>query len=56
MVDYKFLHVLSQNFKVDERSGIEEPEGLTGSRLAANVHLVTSSRKTENDFKTCFDD
>ncbi len=52
----RILHVLSQNFKVDERSGIEEPEGLTGSRLAANVHLVTSSRKTENDFKTCFDD
>jgi cell division protein FtsA len=52
----RILHVLSQNFKVDERSGIEEPEGLTGSRLAANVHLVTSSRKTENDFKTCFDE
>ena len=52
----RILHVLSQNFKVDERGGIEEPEGLTGSRLAANVHLVTSSRKTENDFKTCFDD
>lgn len=52
----RLLHVLSQDFKVDERSGIEEPEGLTGSRLAANVHLVTSSRKTENDFKTCFDD
>ena len=52
----RILHVLSKNFKVDERSGIEDPEGLTGSRLAANVHLVTSSRKTENDFKTCFEE
>ena len=52
----RILHVLSKNFKVDDRSGIEEPEGLTGSRLAANVHLVTSSRTTENDFKTCFEE
>jgi len=52
----RILHVLSRNFKVDNRSGIEEPEGLTGSRLEAEVHLVTSSKTTENDFKTCFEE
>ena len=52
----RVLHVLSKHFKVDNRSGIEEPEGLTGSRLEAEVHLVTSSRTTENDFKTCFEE
>ena len=52
----RILHVLSKHFKVDNRSGIEEPEGLTGSRLEAEVHLVTSSRTTENDFKTCFEE
>ena len=35
----RILHVLSKNFKVDNRAGIEEPEGLTGSRLEAEVHL-----------------
>ena len=50
------FHVLSQYFNVDERSGIEDPEGLTGNRLEAKVHLVTSSKKTENDFETCFNE
>ena len=54
--DRRILHVLSQYFNVDERSGIEDPEGLTGNRLEAKVHLVTSSKKTENDFETCFNE
>tara|TARA_Y100001970_G_scaffold284509_1_gene402023 strand:- start:690 stop:1931 length:1242 start_codon:yes stop_codon:yes gene_type:complete len=51
----RILHVLSQKYTLDSRSGIEEPEGLTGSRLQVDVHCITSSRTTENDFKTCFD-
>ena len=51
----RILHVLSQKYTLDSRSGIEEPEGLTGSRLQADVHFITSSKTTENDFKNCFD-
>ena len=54
--DRRILHVLSQHFNVDETSGIQDPEGLTGSRLEAKVHLVTSSKRTENDFITCFNE
>tara|TARA_B100000029_G_C17576560_1_gene958322 strand:- start:663 stop:1922 length:1260 start_codon:yes stop_codon:yes gene_type:complete len=53
--DRKILHVLSQNFKVDERDGIKDPEGLSGHRLEAKVHLVTISRNIEKDLTTCLE-
>ena len=53
--DRKILHVLSQNFKVDERDGIKDPEGLSGHRLEAKVHLVTISRNIEKDLSTCLE-
>lgn len=34
--------VLAQEYKVDDQEGIEDPIGMVGSRLAANVHIVTS--------------
>lgn len=34
--------VLPQEYKVDDQEGIEDPLGMVGSRLAANVHIVTS--------------
>ncbi len=54
--DRRILHVLSQHFNIDDRPAIKDPEGLTGSRLEAKVHLVTSSKITEKDFETCFDE
>ena len=52
--DRRILHTLSQHFNVDDSNPIEDPEGLTGNKLEAKVHLVTSSKKSENDFETCF--
>ena len=51
--DRRILHVLTQEFKVDDRSGIKNPEGLSGHRLEAKVHLVTSAINTEKDIRTC---
>ena len=53
--DRRILHVLTQEFKVDDRSGIKNPEGLSGHRLEAKVHLVTSAVNTEKDISTCMD-
>jgi cell division protein FtsA len=36
------LHVLPQDFCLDEHKGIRNPVGLTGAHLAANVHVVTA--------------
>ena len=53
--DRRILHVLTQEFKVDDRSGIKNPQGLSGHRLEAKVHLVTSAINTEKDIRTCIE-
>ena len=53
--DRKILHILSQNFKVDDKNGIRNPIGLSGHRLESKVHLVTIARNIEKDLITCLD-
>ena len=53
--DRRILHVLSRDFKVDDRSGIKNPLGLAGHRLEAKVHLVTSAINVEKDLYTCME-
>ena len=54
--DRKILHILSQDFKVDDKTGIKDPIGLSGHRLEAKVHLVTISKNIEKDLTTCLDE
>ncbi len=35
------IHVLTQEFLIDNRGDIQNPVGLTGSRLDVNIHVVT---------------
>ncbi len=39
--DREVIHVLPQEFFLDDRGEIQNPVGLTGSRLDANIHVVT---------------
>ena len=39
--DREVLHVLNQEFIVDDVGGIKDPRGMTGIRLDARVHVVT---------------
>jgi len=39
----EILHVLPQDFVVDEQDGIGAPVGMTGARLEVNVHIVTGA-------------
>jgi cell division protein FtsA len=39
--DREIIHVLTQEFFLDNRGGIQNPVGLTGSRLDVNIHVVT---------------
>src|SRR3569832_324585 len=41
--DQKILHVLPQEFVIDNQEGIKEPVGMSGVRLEAKVHLVTGA-------------
>jgi cell division protein FtsA len=37
------LHVIPQEFLVDDQSGIKDPVGMAGVRLEAEVHIITAS-------------
>ena len=37
----EIIHVLPQEFSLDDRGDIQNPVGLTGSRLDVNIHVVT---------------
>jgi cell division protein FtsA len=39
----EIFHVLPQEFMVDDQDGIHDPAGMTGTKLQANVHIVTAS-------------
>ena len=41
--DREIIHILPQEFTVDDQSGIGDPLGMIGTRLEVNVHIVTSS-------------
>jgi len=54
--DRRIMHILPQEYIVDDQEGISSPLGLSGRRLEAKVHLVTSSINTERDILTCLDE
>ena len=41
--DQRVLHILPQEFIIDDQEGIREPVGMSGVRLEAKVHLVTGA-------------
>jgi len=41
--DRQVLHLLPQEFILDEQPGIHDPAGMLGSKLEVKVHLVTAS-------------
>jgi cell division protein FtsA len=49
----EILHVLPQDFVVDEQDGIGAPIGMTGARLEVNVHVVTGASSTSQNIIAC---
>ncbi len=52
-VDREVLHVLPQEFAVDDQNGIKEPLGMTGTRLEAEVHIVTGAVASAQNIIKC---
>ncbi len=42
--DRELLHAIPQEYKVDHQGGIKDPVGMAGTRLEAEVYLVTSAK------------
>ncbi|WP_423821399.1 cell division protein FtsA [Salinisphaera sp. SPP-AMP-43] len=51
--DQKILHVLPQEFAVDDNEGIQEPVGMSGVRLEAKVHIVTGAVTSAHNIQKC---
>lgn len=52
--DQEVLHVLPQDYIIDDQDGIKEPLGMSGVRLEARVHIVTGAvMATQNIIKCC---
>lgn len=51
--DQKILHILPQEFIIDEQEGIREPVGMSGVRLEARVHMVTGAVSAAQNIVKC---
>jgi cell division protein FtsA len=49
----EILHVLPQDFVVDEQDGIGAPIGMMGTRLEVNVHIVTGAASSTQNIVSC---
>ncbi|OEU76865.1 MAG: cell division protein FtsA [Desulfuromonadales bacterium C00003093] len=53
-MDREVLHILPQEFIIDDQDGIREPLGMSGVRLEAKVHIVTGAvASAQNIVKSC---
>lgn len=51
--DQKIIHVLPQEYIIDNQDSIRQPIGMSGVRLEANVHMVTSSVSASQNLIKC---
>jgi len=51
--DREVVHVLPQEFIVDEQDGIQEPLGMSGVRLEARIHIVTGAVTSAHNLIKC---
>lgn len=53
-LDREVIHILPQEYVIDEQDGIREPLGMSGVRLEAKVHIVTGAvTSAQNIVKCC---
>jgi len=50
--DCEILHVLPQEFRVDQQDGIRDPLNMLGVKLEVNVHIVTASAAATQNIVT----
>jgi len=49
----KILHVIPQEYTVDNEQGITDPIGMSGIRLEANFHIITGQISASNNIHRC---
>jgi cell division protein FtsA len=51
--DHEVVHVVPRDFAVDGQDGVADPLGMIGSRLEADVHVVTAPVAVTQNIVTC---
>ena len=51
--DREVLHILPQDFIVDDQDGVQNPLGMSGIRLEVEVHIVTCSATSGQNIVKC---
>lgn len=51
--DQKILHVMPQEYIIDNQEGVKDPMGMSGVRLEAKVHLVTCASNAWQNIEKC---
>lgn len=52
-MDREVLHILPQEFIIDDQDGIRQPIGMSGVRLEAKVHIVTGAATSAQNIVKC---
>jgi cell division protein FtsA len=52
-LDRQVLHILPQQFAVDDQDGVREPIGMAGVRLEARIHIVTAAQSYGQNLTKC---
>lgn len=51
--DQQVLHILPQEYLIDNQEGVKEPLGMSGVRLEAKVHLITCAVNAAQNIEKC---
>lgn len=51
--DRKVIHVIPQEFIIDDQGGVKEPLGMSGHRLEAEIHIVTGAVASAENIIKC---
>ena len=51
--DQKMLHILPQEFIIDDQDGVKDPLGMSGVRLESKVHMVTCAVNAAQNIEKC---
>ncbi len=54
-IDREIIHILPQEFIVDDQRGIRDPVGMSGVRLEAEVHIVTGAIASAQNIHRCIE-
>ncbi len=52
-LDREVIHILPQEYVIDQQDGIREPLGMSGVRLEAKVHIVTGAVTSAQNIVKC---